>query len=351
MSCKVMFWTTSPELTHPETPFLDHATLIEVAGDILPNKPKGEALIIRHLVAVEVSMLGMETWNLKCKADGSKHGHNSSHNSQISTYQFSNFKAVKNLSQWSHNEYRSTVLHFSMDFLAQSLEGQPQKGTRQKHRCWKKAQVPWNPQKNFQTLHQCTRGLLYFRCTMGAEIHGDLLSSEKEGKTDESSETFSLKSQICWSMICFEYVWIHKVQTLQTCGQTGHLEVIGLQGLFVEGEALTLVDGNPWSSSWSSRQKKERIAPSILKESHFLTARNSGVSIATSIYLDSTEISIGKREKKRQGLEGSRVHRYHQPREACRSEAWATPTLRHETTSEEKVLMPGSVKTYQNNKQ
>lgn len=195
------------------------------------------------------------------------------------------------------------------------------------------------------------QGLLYFRCTMGAEIHGDLLSSEKEGKTDGSSETFSLKSQICWSMICFEYVWIHKVQTLQTCGQTGHLEVIGLQGSFVEGEALTLVDGNPWSSSWSSRQKKERIAPSILKESHFLTARNSGVSIATSIYLDSTEISIGKREKKRQGLEGSRVHRYHQPREACRSEAWATPTLRHETTSEEKVLMPGSVKTYQNNKQ
>ena len=108
-------------------------------------------------------------------------------------------------------------------------------------------------------------------------------------------------------MICFEYVWIHKVQTLQTCGQTGHLEVIGLQGLFVEGEALTLVDGNPRSSSsWSSRQKKERIAPSILKESHVLTARNSGVSIATSIYLDSTEISIGKREK-RQGLEGSRV--------------------------------------------
>jgi len=114
--------------------------------------------------------------------------------------------------------------------------------------------------------------------------------------------------------------------------------------LFVEGEALTLVDGKPWSSSWSARQKKERIAPSILKESHVLTARNSGVSIATSIYLDS-DFFIGKREK-RQGLEGSRVHRYHQPREACRSEAWATPTLRHETTSEEKVLMPGSVKTY-----
>lgn len=41
------------------------------------------------------------------------------------------------------------------------------------------------------------QGLLYFRCTMGAEIHGDLLSLEKEGKTDGSSETFSLKSQIC----------------------------------------------------------------------------------------------------------------------------------------------------------
>ena len=237
--------------------------------------------------------------------------------------------------------------------LPQSLEGQPQKASLLVWHKWnhplKFSKKLSNRAVGFASMYQ---GLLYFRCTMGAEIHGDLLSSEKEGKTDESSETFSRRSQICWSMICFEYVWIHKVQTLQTCGQTGHLEVIGLQGLFVEGEALTLVDGKPWSSSsWSSsRQKKERIAPSTLKGSHFLTARNSEVSIATSIYLDS-DFFIGKREKTRQGLEGSRVHRYHQPLEACRPEAWPAPTLRHETTSEEKVLMPGSVKTYQNNKQ
>lgn len=237
---------------------------------------------------------------------GQNMGHNSSHNSQISTYQFSNFKAVKNLSQWSHNEYRSTVLHFSMDFL-KALKANLKKALDKIIPVGVALIIPWNSQKNFQTelsdLHQCTRASSTFAAPWVRKftVTSWILSSEKEGKTDGSSETFSLRSQICWSMICFEYVWIHKVQTLQTCGQTGHLEVIGLQGLFVEGEALTLVDGNPWSSSWSSRQKKERIAPSTLKGSHFLTARNSEVSIATSIYLDS-DLLLGNGRRKYRDL-------------------------------------------------
>ena len=141
-------WCSEPhhhncELTHPETPFLDHATLIEVARDILPNKPKGEALIIRHLVAAEVSMLGMEIeiWSVKLMGQNMvitqvithKYLHTNSQTLRL-------LRNSRNIDT-TNTGLQSTVLHFSMDFLAQSLEGQPQKAvriirkTRQNHPC------------------------------------------------------------------------------------------------------------------------------------------------------------------------------------------------------------------------
>lgn len=104
-------WCSEPhhhncELTHAETPFLDHATLIEVARDILPNKPKGKALIIRHLVAAEVSMLGMETRNLKCKADGSK--------TQVITHKYlhTNFQTLRLLRIYRNGATTNTGLRY-----------------------------------------------------------------------------------------------------------------------------------------------------------------------------------------------------------------------------------------------